>query len=119
MAAPSWPAGLPQKLHVEGQASRPANNTIRSSVDAGPSKVRRRSTAAVRPLTGKMWLKSSQRQMLEEFYTIDLASGALPFLFPDPHCGDPLLCRFAEDGLGFAKIAGNREEATLTLEILP
>ena len=94
-----WPATLPQKFNEEGYSEGMGKNLIRSNMDAGPAKVRRRTTSAVRPMSGTMQMTSTQLQDLVEFYETTIMHGSLPFEFPNPRDAGVLLVRFADDGL--------------------
>lgn len=76
---PTWPTTLSQDL-IDAELSLAAPNTvIRTETDAGPVKVRRRFTAAPKPLSGRLVLTSAQRTLLERFFEDDLQGGAVPF----------------------------------------
>lgn len=79
----TWPATLPQQFRQDGYTRAMPDNLLRSSMDVGPAKVRRRTTANVGPTSGQMLLTYAQKQILEDFYRDDLFDGALPFDFPD------------------------------------
>lgn len=96
----SWPEGLPQRFISDSFSTAMADNRLRSEVDVGPAKMRRRSSRAARPMSGSMLMTTSQlNDVLRPFVETDLGQGILPFMFPDPAGGDPILCRFAADGL--------------------
>jgi hypothetical protein len=97
MASISWPAELPATLLLEGLQAKQERNVIRTQMDAGPRKTRRRYTANVKTFTGKLLLTPSQRTLLEHFYHTALADGALRFNFTDPHTLQAREFRFAED----------------------
>lgn len=84
MSTVSWPDTLPVMLRLEGLNETLGNNLIRSEMDSGPVKVRRRSTAAPDDISGTMVLTSVQTDVLDEFYLHALAGGALPFLMRHP-----------------------------------
>lgn len=83
-----WPATLPS-LDVIGQLSlAEADNVIRSSVDVGPAKLRRRTTVAPRPLTmAHPAMTSAQAATFRAFYRDTLSGGALAFMMADPTPG--------------------------------
>lgn len=49
---PNWPETLPQSPLLDGWRETPADNTVRTAMEAGPAKVRARGTAGA----GKMSL---------------------------------------------------------------
>lgn len=114
-----WPASLPQRLEREGHSQGPADNRIKSQPETGPAKRRRRSTAAVKPLSGRMTMSAAQFTAFETFYEMTLAEGALPFTFPDPMGGSALLVRFSDDAWEFDNIGAGFYRVSLSLEVLP
>ena len=76
-----WPASLTQgPLLLDGSDETLAKNTIRSQLDAGPDKVRVRSSALGSTHNAVVRLKSkAERLTLVEFYRQTLAYGSLPF----------------------------------------
>jgi hypothetical protein len=96
MASISWPEELPATLLLEGLSAKQESNVIRTQMDAGPRKTRRRYTAHVKTFTGKLLLTSAQRLILEQFYRAALADGALRFNFTDPLTLETREFRFAD-----------------------
>lgn len=82
---PTWPQILPQSPDVSGYSEKPQSQVARSEMDAGPSKSRRRFTAAARavPVTYSL-LTRAQIDAFENFFDNDIAAGALPFDWPQP-----------------------------------
>jgi len=80
----NWPATLPQGLLKSSFSDGPPDNLLRTQMEAGPAKVRRRTTAGVRPLSGAMRVTAAQWAIFKTFFDTDLQSGALSFAFPDP-----------------------------------
>jgi len=97
MAEIFWPDGLPITLLMEGLAAKRNSNVVRTQMDAGPNKTRRRYTAATKTFTGKMFLDAAQRTELERFYSVSLADGVLRFNFTDPQTLESGEFRFTED----------------------
>lgn len=91
-----WPMTLPQAPVQDGYQESPANNTIRTSMDVGPAKVRRRQTVGVRTLQCTYELSQAQVQILDDFFVSYTASGAVPFNLPHPRTGALVPARFAE-----------------------
>lgn len=84
MAEILWPAELPQVLILDNLSAEKQNNVIRTQMDAGPQKIRRRYTVATKNFSGQIVVTEAQRRVLEDWYDNDLASGALRFLMKDP-----------------------------------
>jgi len=113
----AWPQGLPQAPLI-GHLERAPNLVVRTGMEAGPAKVRRRFTAGVRPLTMTFVLDDTQRMTLDQFFVVELAGGALSFDFRIPSTGQTKQIRIVgppEYGL----ITPSRWRVRLELEILP
>lgn len=84
MAIPIWPVTLPQALLFSGYGQQSADVLLRTSMDTGPAKVRRRASAGVEPTEGKIILTSTELGYLRTFYDTTLLGGALRFSWKDP-----------------------------------
>jgi hypothetical protein len=97
MAAIFWPAELPATLLLEGLSAKQDSNVIRTAMDAGPKKTRRRYTAGTKTFTGTLLLTPAQRSVLEQFYHAALADGVLRFNFTNPQTLAVQEFRFTDD----------------------
>lgn len=113
----AWPATLPQQFLRDGFEGTSADNIIASSVSTGPAKTRRRTTAAVRPLSGTMIMTSAQLATFRAFVSTTIAERSRPFTFPDPYGGSDLLVRMVEPFKDAPNVLDWR--VTITLEVLP
>lgn len=77
----NWPSSLPCP-EESGASYVPADNTIRTQMDAGVPKVRRRFTAQLCDVTLTLSCTQAQVQTLEDFHDITL-HGVLPFQWVD------------------------------------
>ena len=116
---PSWPATLPQELNRRGYSESLPANVIRTSVDAGPEKRRRRFTAAVRPLAGRMIMASVQLDTLETFFRDVIGDGALSFDFPAPRDPGSTLTVVFSSPPSWTNPGGDNYDVTLEMEIHP
>jgi pimeloyl-ACP methyl ester carboxylesterase len=66
---------------------------LRTEMDAGPAKVRRRFTAAPRPLRVMLRMTSAQVGLFEGFVREELMDGALPFAWAHPRTQEPAMLR--------------------------
>ena len=89
----NWPDTLPQAWLNEGYQETLPNVMIRSEMDAGPAKSRRRFTAQVTPIKAQLLLTTTEKGYLETFFNTTTAGGSLSFTFP--HNGADVL-RFTE-----------------------
>jgi hypothetical protein len=117
MAAPAWPSSLPtQFLHGTYEEALP-DGRIRTDMEVGPAKVRRRTTAAPRPMKGQMTLDNSQMGALSTFWTTDTVYGSRAFTMTHPWFGNTVLVRFVE-APSWTRI-GDHVQVTFDLEVLP
>lgn len=79
-----WPSVLPQYLNVAGYQEQAGNQMLRSSMEAGPQKVRRRFTASPRPLSAQLLLTPAQLTFFKYWYEYVLLGGTLRFGWVDP-----------------------------------
>src|SRR5262249_41506214 len=137
MANPVWPAELPQIVQLSGYQESPPDLVLRTQMDAGPAKVRRRFTSGVRPIQASLVLHENQCQMLDNFFVRDCAGGALAFDWQTQRSPDASELVDESDvvtdstfllvarSMRFAKrptytsLGGKLYQATLELEILP
>lgn len=103
---------------------RPA--VVRTEMDVGPPKQRRRSTLVWKDIQARMVLSGTQLQTFLAFWDQDLAQGALAFDWYDPSTGDPAQLRFVtEEPPEWVQISpGDTQalklwEAVFQLEVIP
>lgn len=118
----SYPSSLPPVM-VSGASLTLPQQTIRTQMDYGPAKVRRRTSSDVVPVAGQITISASQRDTLLEFYTTTTAGGSLPFLMTDPIRGFVAEFRFAAQPqirpLNTRTASGYKLVAQISLEQLP
>lgn len=98
---PIWPLDCPQKPLREGYSDSTPNNLMRSDMETGPAKVRRRGNAKPHIASVTYVMSNEQANIFEDFAMNTLAGGAI--------CLDwwhPVLARYVrarlqagEDGL--------------------
>ena len=118
---PNWPSSLPALQWVGYQETLP-DGTLRTQMDAGPAKVRRRFTAAVRPVKGQISTNEAGVAALESFYLVDCNGGATSFVWSLARAGGPqnVNFRFTKPPVISPAADGNgRYLVALELEILP
>ena len=120
-----WPSTLPLVPLVSGYDESAPNTLLRSSMDQGPSRVRRKCsskpwtfTAPFPPLT------KTQAAALETFIEDTLDGGALRFTFTHPRKGTEIECRVvpqSDSALYSISPAGSGAwwSVSLNLEVLP
>lgn len=90
----SWPAGAPQYANTWTQANQP--NTIRSSMDVGPPKVRRRSTAPNIQFQVSMIGTHAQGNAVQSFFDFECQGGVNFHTFLHPFEGTLQTFRIVE-----------------------
>ena len=83
----TWPVTLPQTPLAEGYHSTPQDNVLRSEMDAGPEKARRRFTAKSEYITCQWDLSGAELIIFENFFEDDILDGSIEFDFPHPQDG--------------------------------
>lgn len=117
-----WPSTLPHRQFMGRVA--PQEQTIRSQVDAGPPKVRRRFTAGVRHFDLPVRFRGDQVQAFVAWFETTLAAGALRFVWIDPLSRTQVDMRFRSTPAWEQSVAGQVPEkqqwtSTFELEVLP
>jgi len=119
MTNPAWPASLPQEPLAQGFSEQAPNTLLRSQMEAGPPKVRRRFTAGIRNIECQVRLTPAQVDLLDTFFDATIAGGALPFDWKHPRNGTAVTFRFVEPPSYTPVARGTLWQASLRLEILP
>jgi hypothetical protein len=86
MAIP-WHPALPQTVNAEDFVEQKGATTIRSDMEVGPAKVRRRFTRSVDIYSVSMTLTQNQNAIFDTFYAVNLNGGATSFNFINPRTG--------------------------------
>lgn len=117
---PAWP--LPNKRPLlAGYAEQgPAGNLVRTQMDVGPAKVRRRGSVGVREIAVGFVLTPNNVATFVDWFQNDIGSGAEAFDFVDVRTEATLLCRFkGEPAYSLSPISTDLWSMEATLEILP
>jgi hypothetical protein len=118
---PSWPSSLP---HLNaGLKDQRGSGFLRTPMDMGPAKMRRRYSAVPRFLTGSMVFTAAQRAAFDTFYSTTLEEGSAEFTFEDPVDFSEKTVRFAQEP-SFTALSGDANGVTywnvsISLEVLP
>ena len=84
MADVDWPPTLYGAIINEGFQEVPPDNVIRTEMDVGPPKIRRRGTAAERKFTFQLFVTKALLATFDTFYITTTKSGSLAFNFRSP-----------------------------------
>lgn len=140
MAVPVWPAELPRPMR-QGYGRADGEGRTRSRADAGPVRMRRRSSAVPQPLAMVFDFSVDELARFDRFFAEETAEGTLPFIMTDwttdghglmtadgealtDEAGNALvitarwLCQFGER-LPERSVVGVRRRVQVTIEVLP
>lgn len=118
MASITWPGNVPEKPLVDGYNEQVGSTTVRTPMDVGPDKVRRRTTAAVDRLSMRFLMTETEIGNLDTFYDSTTSQGALRFDFTHPRTGNTVEARFVERPRWRLR-TDDDYEVNVTLEVLP
>jgi hypothetical protein len=112
-----WPTSLPQQVLAADFTESADANLVRSDVDVGPAKLRRRYTAEIKVFQIGLVLTADQVATLETFY--DSTLGAVdPFDWTHPRTLAAASLRFRSRP-EYRALAGGWWRASFALELLP
>lgn len=80
----AWPASLPQTPLLQGFSEGMPDTTLRTQMDAGPGKTRKRFSAGIKLFQFELILTADQAATFDTFFRTDTADGALPFDWKNP-----------------------------------
>lgn len=113
-----WPLTLPTAPLLDRFQETLADTVVRTSMDQGPAKLRRRTTAGVSQMDLCYLLTGAQAVTLETFYKDELQGGSLPFGMLHPRRQEPVTVRFRKPPRLTPK-STRHYMASLELEVLP
>lgn len=114
----TWPISLQTLVNEESFSYKIGNTVLRSDMDVGPSKVRRRFTKSVDQLTVTINLTTDQFDTFMDFFDVDCNGGATTFNYTHPITGLTQEFRFV-DAPNFSSIGGGNFRVAMSWEILP
>ena len=113
-----WPPGITSAFWSEGFTEEPDDVLIRTSMDTGPAKVRRRFVNPTKSYSCAILVKdATEYQTLNDFYYITCQGGSDTISLPHPITGAPSVFRFR--GPIQWSAAGIAWQASFKLELLP
>lgn len=113
----AWPGTLPDFFQVGGYSEKGPDNIIRTTMDVGPDKLRRRTVTNIRSIVGNMWLTNSQYDDMVTFFETTQLYGAISFTMDDAH-GVNKTWRFVDSPV-YTTIGPDNWQVRLSLEELP
>jgi hypothetical protein len=115
---PAWPATLPSSPLSDGFRETLPDTVIRTQMDQGPAKLRRRTGAGTAQMSLAYLMDRAQVEALTDFFNEEVAGGAYAFTFAHPVTGAGLSCRFRQPPQ-YAPLNGEWFRVSLELEALP
>ena len=115
--AETWPATLPSPS-PDGYGERPGAGPLRTEMEVGPPKVRRRTTTVVRQFDINLELTKAQIATLDTFYVTTLAGGVTEFDWTNPRTEAAATCRFVTVPV-YTTTGGDGWQARFRMEVLP
>ncbi len=112
-----WPESLPQSPLLDGWQETLADNVLRTEMEQGPAKLRRRSTVASGRMRAQFLLSAADCALLDTFYNDTLAGGVKVFRLLHPLRNVTIVCRFAAPP-EYAAVNGEYCRARLSLEVM-
>lgn len=103
--------------HMASYAEAVQDPTIRSEMDTGPPKVRRRWTATITTLSASWRVTGEVLENFLAWYRSAISYGTTPFSWTHPRTGDPVTARLV--GPPRWSPADGRWLLELTVEVLP
>lgn len=115
-----WPSSvLPAKpLRVGSISETTPNIVVRTQMDAGPAKVRRRFTAGVRPFKLGLNLNSTELDFFDTFFVTTLQGGALSFNWTHPRSSSTGEFRFVGQPV-YSPLGSTLYHVEFDVELLP
>lgn len=112
-----WPAQFPPPA-LNTLQETPPDNIIRTQMERGPAKQRRRTTANTRPLSFTLKVPKALVDVMDNFYTVETYSGADEFDYIHPRTGLSCTARFTQPP-AYSEQEGAIYNIGVSLEIMP
>ena len=113
-----WPLTLPTAPLLDRFQETLGDTVVRTQMDQGPAKLRRRTTAGVAQMDMCYLLTGAQAVTLETFYRDTLQGGSLSFTMLHPRRQESVTVRFRKPPR-LAPKSTRHYMASLELEVLP
>ena len=113
-----WPVSLTQGPLLSSYQEEFPDILLRSTMDMGPAKVRRRFTAGVTKITASYILDATDLDTFETFYRTTINSGATAFNYPHPRTLASVVARITKPP-SYTPVSGTHYMVDLEMEILP
>lgn len=115
----SWPATLPQSPLARSYQEVPPNNLLRTAMDVGPDKIRKRTTSEVRRFSFSMFFTQAQIEILDDFVQSTISGGVDSFTWKNHRTDDAATVRLVGIPSYRELGGGNFYTVGMTIEELP
>lgn len=113
-----WPAALQDYVNEESFSHAIGNTTVRTEMDIGPAKVRRRMTRSVDIFDVTITIDVDDYDTVYEFYDTTLNGGVEQFTFAHPFTGVDTNFRMTQEPT-FAPMGGREFTVKMRWEAMP
>lgn len=113
----AWPTGVSFRFLLEGLTSKKEDNRLKFQPDAGPPLNRRNSSSRVDKVSGSLIWSTAELDDADEFYTVDLKNGTLPFEARNPITGSRWVMQFITPFVA-TPISRGRWQVSMELNLL-
>lgn len=113
-----WPLSLPDWLRREGHSETEGDTVLRTQMEYGQDKVRKRFTKGIDSISSNMLLSKEQKPIFKEFFRTSLGGGALKFKFKDPYTQLDVVYRFSDMPV-YTEIGGGWVNVTFNVQVIP
>lgn len=96
MSDTTWPPSLTRTPRVSSLGEEAPKVVLRSEVDVGPAKIRRRLTGGTRNFSVEVDLRRSELAVFDSFFNTTTKGGSLSFSWKNPRTGDAADFRFLD-----------------------
>lgn len=119
MALPIWP--LTKRVMQSGFTYTFADGRLKTAMENGPPKSRRRFSAAVRLVSAQYEGTLAEMTALETFWDVDTVGGSLPFQMPDQMrvAAPAWTVMFGDSPPQVSSVGGDAYRASFSLVIMP
>ena len=118
----AWPTGVPDDFESSGFAYDADSGLVRSDMDSGPAKVRRRFTSVPKNMKGTIVMTRAQFALWETWFEDVIYHGSLSFTMTDPVNGGTMTVRIVSGKSSKPytwSISGLEVSLSFTIEKLP
>lgn len=115
---PAWPSGLQERMDQENFSIEKGETVIRTEMDVGPVKVRRRSTRPIDKVNCSILLTAGQYSVFETFFNTTVNGGTTPFDWVHPITEAAAVFRFSRPPQ-YSNVGPTVFRAVFQLEIMP